>query len=259
MTKILQLSDTHLFTAPGGRLKGVDVDADLAAVVADMTDRHGDADLVLLTGDLVHEETPASYTRLAEALAGLAAPVHCLPGNHEDKALLAEACARTALCCDKRVVVGGWQVLLLDSAQPPEPTGWLPPEELAFLADNLARHPEMPALVALHHPPLRVNSPWLDPMRVANGPELTAVVARHPQVRAVVFGHIHQQFETVRGATAYLGVPATCAQFRPGVAVSTADDRDPGYRWLRLGPAGDLATGVQRVAAPGSTITPASG
>ena len=259
MTKILQISDTHLFAAPGGRLKGVDVDAALAAVVADMAARHGDAELVLLTGDLVHEETATSYARLAEALAGLTAPVLCLPGNHEDKALLAEACAGTALGCAKRVFPGGWQVLLLDSARPPEPTGWLPPAELAFLEQSLAEHPQMPALVALHHPPLAVNSPWLDPMRVVNGAELLAAVARHRQVRAVVFGHIHQQFETVRDGTAFLGVPATCAQFRPGVAVSTADDRPPGYRWLRLGRDGALATGVERVAVPGSTSAPPSG
>jgi Icc protein len=266
VTKILQITDTHLFAAPGGRLKGVDVDASLAAVLADMRRRHPDAGAILLTGDLVHEETAASYARLAEALAEAGAPVYCLPGNHEDKALLAEACGRGPLRCDRQVFLGGWQLLLLDSARPPEPGGWLAPAELERVEAGLAAHPDTPALIALHHPPLAVNSPWLDPMAVANGGELLDLVNRHPQVRAVVFGHIHQRHETSRGGVRLLGTPSTCAQFRPGVAVSTPDDRPPGYRWLDLAPDGRLATGVVRVpppeaASPGpdSTGGPGSG
>jgi len=254
VTKIVQISDTHLFAALHGRLKGVDVDAGLAAVVAAIRRRHADADMVLVTGDLAHEETAASYDRLA----GLPGPVYCLPGNHEDKALLAEVCARTQLRWERRLQVGGWQILLLDSARPPEPAGYLAPGELTFLDQALGEKPHAPALIALHHPPLAVNSPWLDPMGLVNGGELLAILDRHPQVRGVVFGHIHQRFETVRRHVQFLGCPATCAQFLPGAARSALDDRPPGYRWLRLAPEGAMLTGVERVPLGDSTASPQS-
>lgn len=252
MTEIVQITDTHLFAAPGGRLKGVDVDAGLRAVIDGIRRHHPRAERVLLTGDLVHEETAASYRRLTQALAGLGLPVYCLPGNHEDKELLRQACDGRPLCWEREVRLGHWRILLLDSARPPEPAGYLGADELAFVESALAEAPGSPTLIALHHPPLSVNSPWLDPMAVADGDRLLELVARHPQVRGVVFGHIHQQFETSRGGVRLLGTPSTCAQFRPGVAVSTADARPPGYRWLRLGDDGRLATGVVRVAWPPS-------
>jgi len=251
LARILQLTDTHLFAEPGGRLGGVDVDASLAAVIEHAVSAHPLADLVLATGDLVHEETAASYERLAGYLARLQRPVFCLPGNHEDKGLLAGQCRVSPhLRDDKEVIVGDWRILLLDSAQPPEPGGYLPEAELALLEQALAADPDRPTLVALHHPPVSIGSPWMDAMSVANADELFAVLDRYGGVRAVVFGHIHQRFETTRAGVRYLGTPATGLQFLPGAAQSAYDSRPPGYRWLELGPEGAMETGVDRLVEP---------
>jgi Icc protein len=87
----------------------------------------------------------------------------------------------------------------------------------------------------------------MDTMMVANADAFQAVVGRHPQVRAVVFGHIHQAFDNRIRGVRYLGAPSTCAQFLPGAAESAVDERPPGYRWLRLGRDGRVETGVERV------------
>lgn len=251
LARILQLTDTHLFAEPGGLLGGVDVDTSLAAVIEHAVSAHPQAELVLATGDLVHEETAPSYERLAGYLARLQLPVYCLPGNHEDKGLLAERCRHSPhLRYDKEVTIGDWRILLLDSAQPPEPGGYLPEAELAFLEQALAADPDRPTLVALHHPPVSIDSPWMDAMRVANAGELFAVLDRYREVRAVVFGHIHQHFETTWAGVRYLGTPSTGLQFRPGATQSAYDSRPPGYRWLELGPDGALETGVDRLAEP---------
>jgi Icc protein len=70
---------------------------------------------------------------------------------------------------------------------------------------------------------------------------------RHPQIRAVIWGHVHQEFADRRGAVELLATPSTCVQFRPGIAKPEVDDRTPGYRWFDLGPDGTLETGVERV------------
>lgn len=263
MTCILQLTDTHLFTEAGESLGGVPVDSALASVIGAAADRHPDAALVLATGDLAHEETAPSYARLADHLARLNRPVYCLPGNHEDKELLAAQCRRSPhLRNDKQLLLEEWQVLLLDSARPPEPGGYLPEEELAFLDRALADYPDRYALVALHHPPVSIGSPWMDGMMVANAGELFAVLDRHPAVRGVIFGHIHQELEAFRDGVRYLGAPSTCLQFLPGAARSAYDTRPPGFRWLELEPDGSLETGVERVPLPpegGAGLDPSGG
>lgn len=227
------------------------MDASLAAVIEAAVSSHSEAELVLATGDLVHEEVASSYQRLAEHLARLNRPVYCLPGNHEDKGLLTGQCRRSAhMRADKKITVGKWQILLLDSALPPEPGGVLPQKELTFLEEALSAEPERPTLVALHHPPLSVASPWMDTMKVANAEAFFGVLDRHVAVRAVVFGHIHQDFETIRAGVRYLGTPSTCLQFLPRAVESTYDTRPPGYRWLELRADGHLETGVERVRFP---------
>ena len=87
-------------------------------------------------------------------------------------------------------------------------------------------------------------------MTVSNGEALFAVVARYPQVRAVVWGHIHGEFAARRGTIQLLATPATCIQFKPGALEPEADELPPGYRWFELYPDGGLKTGVERVEWP---------
>ena len=102
-------------------------------------------------------------------------------------------------------------------------------------------------MVCLHHHPIRIDSTWLDTMVVDNGADLFAVLDRHPQVRAVIWGHIHQGFSDQRRGVALLGAPSTCAQFKPGVAAAELDEISPGYRWFELYRDGTLRTGIERV------------
>jgi hypothetical protein len=75
---------------------------------------------------------------------------------------------------------------------------------------------------------------------------LLAVIDRHPTVRAVLWGHIHQVFDATRNGVRYLGSPSTCIQFRPGVDRMLLDAQLPGARWLLLGNDGGIQTGVSR-------------
>ena len=46
------------------------------------------------------------------------------------------------------------------------------------------------ALVCLHHQPVPHGSRWLDELMLDNADELFAVLARHPRVRGLLWGHI---------------------------------------------------------------------
>jgi Icc protein len=88
----------------------------------------------------------------------------------------------------------------------------------------------------------------MDAIGLQNREALFAILDRHPQVKLVVFGHIHQAFDRSRRGVRYLGAPSTCVQFSPNSDEFAIDaEAQPGFRLLTLYPDGNYETSVQRV------------
>jgi Icc protein len=92
-----------------------------------------------------------------------------------------------------------------------------------------------------------MGSRWLDTMAVDNAGEFLAVIDRHPQVRGILWGHVHQTFDRQRNGVRLMATPSTCIQFLPGSDDFALDTAAPGYRWLSLHPDGRIETGVERL------------
>jgi Icc protein len=241
---LVQITDCHLLAEPDGRLRDVDTQATLAAVVERV--RAEAPDVVLATGDLSQDGTPASYRRF-KALAGrLGTPVHCLPGNHDHPATLAGVLPGDGIHVGRQLVAAGWQIIFLDSTIAGEDDGELAAAELSALDAALGGDRENHALVCLHHHPLAVGGAWRDFVSLANPDALFAVLDRHPRVRGLLWGHIHQPFDGARGALRLMATPSTCFQFKrtPGGELGIADD-PPGYRSIRLHADGGIETEVR--------------
>ena len=252
--KVIQITDTHIQSRPGSRLWGVDVDQSLRAVLEHVRKMHWPVDLILLTGDLVQDEGAAAYKRLLEFMEPLQVPVYCLPGNHDDPTIMAEMLISGQVRYQRHVVHGSWQFIFLDSSLRGTPAGHLGDAELNYLGDALSAFPEQHAMVCLHHHPVIVNTPWLDTMVVDNSDEFFALLGRHAQVRAVIWGHIHQSFARQYNGMHLFATPSTCVQFKPGSADAQDDEISPGYRWFELYPDGSLLTEVERTEYRVSTV-----
>ena len=61
--KVLQITDTHLFADNSGCLLGLNTEQSLEAVIEKICANDFPADMILATGDLVHDGTPAAYRR----------------------------------------------------------------------------------------------------------------------------------------------------------------------------------------------------
>jgi Icc protein len=94
-----------------------------------------------------------------------------------------------------------------------------------------------------------VGSRWIDTIGVDNADAFFAIVDRFPQVRAIVWGHIHQDFYAERNGVALMASPSTCVQFKPRQSDFGLDDMPPGFRWLNLYEDGRIATRVERIEA----------
>lgn len=245
--RLIQCTDLHLFAAPDAEYRGVVSHASLGAVLAAARARHFPADALLLTGDLVDDESAAGYALLQRLVAPLAVPVLAIAGNHDDEHALA-ALDRGTFRVGGVHRVGAWQLILLQTQTPGEVHGTLDAPQRRMLSAALAREPARPTLIALHHPPVAVGSRWIDALGLHDADAFWDILAPHPQVRAVVFGHAHQEHDSMRGGVRCLGTPATCVQFRVGSDGFAIDPTlGPGYRWFDLQPGGDFTTGVERL------------
>lgn len=252
--KVLQLTDAHLQSEPGAEMLGVDTERSLQQVLQLARTEHGTADLAVATGDLVQDGSTAGYRRLKEYLSRLGVPVYCLSGNHDDPETLARILSGGQVRSQRTVAHRGWQLVFLNSAVLGRDGGRLADSELEHLAQLLARHPDQHIMICLHHPPVRVGSEWMDTMALENADALFALTDRHPQVRAIVWGHAHQEYDDVRNGVRLLGAPSTCFQFKPFSRTFALDQAPPGYRWMVLRRDGGVETGVRRLTSAPETL-----
>ena len=245
---LVQLTDSHLFGEPDTAMLGVNTDASLRAVLRQIEADGKHPDLLLATGDLSQDGEAASYRRFATILGeaeGLArAQIRCLPGNHDQPAVLRQELAQwSAPVTD----VGAWRVVALDTTVPGSNAGHLPDNQLDLLEAALAEAPGRHTLIAMHHNPMQMDSHWHDSMMIDNPQALFKRLARWPQARVLLWGHVHHEFDRRRHNLRMLATPSTCFQFSIRDGKHVVDNMAPGYRWIKLYQDGSMATGVRRV------------
>ncbi|MCL1078325.1 3',5'-cyclic-AMP phosphodiesterase [Parashewanella spongiae] len=255
---LMQMTDTHLFADPDGQLLGVNTANSMQAVVDLMSLKKHEADVLLATGDISQDYTSESYQRFNKCSEALALPCHYLPGNHDEWQLMQQHMIAKHIKPQRQIVFDEWQVLLLNSTIAKKPAGFLPELEFQFIQKAIEQYPEKHVLICLHHHPLKINCDWLDRHWLTNGDEFLQRIGRYAQVRGVLWGHIHQEFDdTHRGEhhdISLMATPSTCIQFTPQSDHFAVDGLQPGYRLLHLHANGSIVTQVHRVV--GDRFTP---
>lgn len=243
---LVQLSDSHLFAKADGTLLGMCTRDSLQKVIESVLAEQSQVDLVVASGDVSQDGSVESYEAFRQLSGEIDAPKRWFPGNHDESQEMLLAAQQSDLL-DPVIDIGNWRVTLLDSSVPGSVPGYLADQQLQLLAQSLSEAPERHHLVCLHHNPVPIGCEWMNPIGLRNPDALFAVLERFPQVRAVLWGHVHQEYDQMRGDVRLLASPSTCIQFAPGSVDFKVDTTAPGYRWLRLYDDGRLETGVSRV------------
>lgn len=286
--RILQISDPHLFAQRGAKLLNVDTDASACGVIRHIRENESKLDAVLATGDIAQDGSATAYQRFLELVQPLAPVVRGLPGNHDDNEIFYDEWSDHAQAVTD---IGRWRLVLLDSSIPRSSAGHVAPDQLDLLHSAISSAGDRHVLVAVHHNPVPIGSLWLDTMLIDNGHELLGMLGDFPNVRCLIWGHVHQEFDSVynfgnaqpatgqshtvvtdgqdsanneanknpsgspaRHHLRLLATPATCVQFTPRSSAFSLDTIDPGYRTLELFDDGSIQTTVVRV--PGLGIEP---
>jgi Icc protein len=245
--RVVQLTDCHLFADQQRSLRGVATRPRFVTALRDVRRQAPETNLLVFTGDTAHDEASATYECVRDALADWGDRVRIIPGNHDDRAFLGELFPRHGDGPAGRVTFHvswpDWQVLGLDSQQPGELPGSLGTGQLEWLRARL-EETKSPTLLFVHHPPITVQSPWLDRIGLQDAPALERLLGNHPQVRLVVCGHVHQQATGSLAQATVLTTQAVGPQFRPRTEQLEIDPGPPAFRILELHSNGRWTTQV---------------
>jgi Icc protein len=234
LIRILHLTDPHLFAAADGALRGTETQASLQRVLDHYKAGDWIADRVVITGDLIQDDSAEAYDRFRILMLPLNLRMHCVPGNHDVRALMRRVCCAPPFSYCAYEEVGEWLLVGLDSCQSGEAAGFLESDELNRLSDIVGKSAAKHVMVCLHHPPVSMGSAWLDTVGLENGGEFLRTLSSLGRVRLVVFGHVHQAYDEEHEGIRIIATPSTCRQFLPGSDDFAVDDRPPAYRRITL-------------------------
>ena len=248
---IAQISDTHILARSSADPVAAKRAENLRQCVLDIN-RQG-VDAVIHTGDSVHHGVAEEYAHLAEILAELRAPLFLTPGNRDRHDGIRRAFSHlTYLPRDGdflHYVIEDYPMRLvaLDSVRAGERKGVYCGERLAWLESTLAREPDRPTLLFIHHPPFDVGDHYVGGYRRSEDAEaLAATVNRHKQVKRLLCGHVHSLHHESWGGTVATIMPSVAVDLRKGVDAALGET--PLYLLHCVSQTGELVTDMRLVA-----------
>jgi 3',5'-cyclic-AMP phosphodiesterase len=185
-------------------------------------------DAAISKGDIADRGLPEQFVAAARAFAGLSVPHHAFLGNHDyygrleglevdGYALLGQPPAPRA------VDLGGWRLLLLETALPGEHHGVFDDDRLRWLAEALeeTRAEATPTLLLMHHQPVPPEHAGSFPNDIGLRPEhslrVFELLGRQPQVKGVLIGHTHRnRVRRYPGARHVPFIEVHCTKDYPG-------------------------------------------
>ncbi len=220
----IQISDCHIDDNP--QSMGVDTHQNLARIINEITPIKSDA--LLISGDLTHNGTPDSYTKLKELLTPIQSDIFVIKGNHDSDNLT----TTFARCLFKKISLGVWDIISINSVQANKTSGYLSKNSLSELNAQLNQSTANFIIVMLHHPIVPMNSTWDDSLSLENPQDLFAVLDKYTKIRAVLFGHAHESAEFNKRGLKIIACPSTAVQF--------TDEKRIGFNYYTLNDNGRL-------------------
>lgn len=228
--KLIWASDAH-FTQTGPIL-GLDPVQRLECFIDHVLQCHSDADACLITGDLTENGTDAEYAALRPILDRLPMPVLPIPGNHDCRDLFRQHIAlpddamtdfvQYPWDCDSHVL------LCLDTLVEGEGYGKLCSERMNQIKAWLRQFHDRRLIIAMHHPPVALGLPMLDPNNLHDAEDLMAALSAHGGVDQILCGHVHRMTHVMSHGLAITSLRSLLYQAPPS---------DPAWDWSTFAPA----------------------
>jgi len=254
-SRVVQITDLHILPEAGATLVGVDTAQSLSKVLDDIGQLSPPADLIIASGDLTDDGSPAAYRRLRDLFKPADRPIYVLAGNHDETANMNEYLVAGNIFHQKQQMIGGWQILYLNSKVEGHSHGQIADEELRWLRSTLGAN-NSPTLLVMHHTPLRLcASPSC---QMENDEALLSLLVDYDSVKALIAGHTHNHVEEHHAQCLVMTTPSTMIQVthnqKEGFKTNSefwdyhqADNSRHGYRLLDMHADGSFTSEVHWV------------
>ena len=242
---LIQITDTHLLEQPEHEFVGMNPEQSFHQVIQHIQSHYPQADLIIHTGDLAQAPRPKTYHRYLDFMQSLEIPFFQTPGNHDDQQYFpfhAEHAQQPTL-----IQLGNWRIILLNSAVSDHIDGWVSDAQLEQLTALLTAHADQPTILACHHHLFEMHSKWIDQHKLKNSQNIFTTLEPFKQIKAILYGHVHQHSQNFWQHIECLSTPSTCVQFKPHSEQFALDTVAPGYRVIKLKPNGEFETRVHRL------------
>ncbi len=206
MEKLILITDLHV-TSTDDLIIGLDPIARLKSVLNHAQAHHGDADAIILLGDLTHHGRIDQYERLGAVLNPIPTPLIPMVGNHDRRDRFRAAFPKAPDDGDGFVQsildFPQHRIITLDTLMgPPYPAGQhigeLCEKRMAWLENALSGAEGRMPLVFMHHPPFSTGIVGMDRIQLRDGDAVLALLAKYKAAH-LFCGHIHR---TISGTTA---------------------------------------------------------
>lgn len=248
MTKIIQISDCHLFADPEKTgYDQVNPFSSLKALLEQVKNQQ--ADIILATGDISGDYSVQSYQHFYHLIrqSQLEKQLFVIPGNHDDTHKMSSNLPSSNLWLNHHILTlsNDWHIHLLNTKDQ-HSIGRISESDLCSLDQHLQQRPQQNHLLVAHHHPINCGG-WMDKHQWQNRQDLTALVDKHKQVKGMVYGHIHMAVEHQVGHCWYMACPSTCWQYAADQATFATSQLTPGFRVINLKENGQIDTSIHRL------------
>jgi len=236
---IAQITDLHLKANTGTACRNTLRLRDVLSELKAMRER---PDLILMTGDLSEDGSEGSYAALEAELSKLPIPTYLVMGNHDNRQAIAASFPNTSFnegFLHYSLDGNALRIITLDTTEPGRHGGAFCNRRIAWLKAELAKAPEQPTLIAMHHPPTDTGIPWLTtPDEAPWADRFRKVIRPHKNIVQIICGHIHRpifkRFETTAVSVANAVAPQVAldlSEIDPDVADGRLliEDNGAGY------------------------------
>ena len=245
--RFIHITDTHLLDGADDTFHRINTKQSLQAVLGHCAARYPNADFWLFTGDISQTGAKESYAQFESAIREYDVPVYCVPGNHDTPQLLQQVVPECPLDSIRIISLGRFSLVLISTWIANEHHGIISRRCLTQLHEHLQNCKDRLNVVVLHHPPVPVNSKWLDEIGLQNNTDFIQTLNNHPGEVLVLFGHVHQSVDQQINRLRFLSTPSTCHQFKPNAPVHLPDPLPPAYRFVEMSTNGRISTRVHYI------------
>lgn len=233
--KFVHITDSHLLNKAEETFHNLNTKNNLETVLSHSQTHYPDIDFLLFTGDISQTGSEESYLLFKSLIQEYDLPVYCVPGNHDSPKLLQNIIPS---CPDNSINIiqsGLFSLVLLNSWVEDKHHGMISQHCLQQLEEHLQNSEDQFNIIAIHHPPVLINSKWLDEISLQNQIEFLQIINKYPQNTLLICGHVHQEIDQQIDKLRLLATPSTCHQFKANSDHRHhVDTPSPAYRFIKL-------------------------